>query len=231
MTVTTSTRTAPRETQLARLGLAAGIVGAGVFVVVDLVDALLRPDYSVLRHWVSHRALGDWGWVGVASLVVTALLLLVHGATTWTLPREARNPSAYSVALVVAGAALLVAALFRVDPSLGYPPGVAEPAATTFAGRVHGVAGPVFMLALAASALFSEPFLKRLGEPPEWARYSWAAALAVVALLVLTAVVAAADLSGAQWARWSGAAQRVACYVGLCWMAAVAARTMRSTAG
>lgn len=228
MTLTTSTGTALHDAPAARLGLGAGVVGAVGFVLVDLADALLRPGYSPLRHWVSHRALGDLGWIGTVSLLAAGALLLAHGAALFAAARRAASGRGYATALIVAAVALLVAAVFPMDPSLGYPPGAPQPDEPTLAGRVHDVAGPVFILALAAGAFLSPRFLRALGDPPRWARHGPAVGIAVALAFVLTAVLVSLDYAGVGWARWSGAAERLAVYLGLLWVASVASRARRA---
>lgn len=231
MTLTTSSRTALPDAPAARLGLGAGVVAAVGFVLVDFADALLRPGYSPLRHWVSHRALGDLGWIGTVSLLAAAALLLAHGASLFAAARRAESRSGYATALVVAAVALLVAAVFPMDPSLGYPPATPQPDAPTLAGRVHDVAGPVFVLAMAVSAFLSPRFLRALGDSPQWARFGPAAGIAIALAFVLTAVLVSLDYAGVAWARWSGAAERLAIYLGLLWVASVARWLSRAESG
>src|SRR5690606_279745 len=71
----TAVTTRPPATRTAPRALGCGIAAPAVLVVVDLVHALARPGYDPLRHWVSHLALGSFGWVGTATLLATALLL------------------------------------------------------------------------------------------------------------------------------------------------------------
>ncbi|HEY8341278.1 MAG TPA: DUF998 domain-containing protein [Egibacteraceae bacterium] len=221
----TAVTTRPPATRTAPRALGCGIAAPAVLVVVDLVHALARPGYDPLRHWVSHLALGSFGWVGTATLLATALLLGGYALGLRRACRALGAPRGYPLAVAVSALALLVAAVFPMDPSLGFPPG-AVPQATA-AGAVHDVAGPVFVLASAVAALLSRRVLAALGAPP-----TLRLGAPVVAALVAVAFVACAVLAGmAQSGVWpaapSGLLERVAIATGLGWGGVVAWRARR----
>jgi hypothetical membrane protein len=56
--------------------LACGAIAGPLFVLVFLLEGATRADYDPLRHPVSSLALGDYGWVQSANLVVAGLLTL-----------------------------------------------------------------------------------------------------------------------------------------------------------
>ncbi len=204
------------------IGLIGGIAAAVVFVAFDLIDASLRPGYSVLRHWVSHRALGEFGWIGTASLLATALLLLICAAALFAVARRSSRRSGYPSTVGLAGLALAIAALFPMDPSLGYPPGATASDAPTLSGSIHDVAGPVLILALATAAFLGRGFLRTLDIQAAWARHGWVVGVGIVAAFAVTSILVSLDYAQVLSGAWSGLCERIAIYLGLGWIAGIA---------
>lgn len=205
------------------LGLLAGSAAAILFVTLDIVDGLLRPDYSILRHWVSHRALGEFGWLGTTSLLATGLLVVANGVALISSGRKATGWSWYPHVILLAGTALLVAAIFPMDPSLGFPTQSVPPAAT-LSGSIHDIAGPVFMLSLAVGAFLSRRFVGQLRPDAPSLRYGWVVGTAIVVLFVLTSVLVSLDFANVLPSAWSGISERGTIYLGLTWNALVSWR-------
>jgi hypothetical protein len=202
----------------------AGVAALGLMAVVTTADGLTRPGYSTTRHWISHLSLGDRGWLGVCNLVACGLLLAAFGAG---LLREARSrPASRSGAwgaalLVLAGAALVAAGIFRIDPGLGYPSG--EPATRTTTGALHDLAaGVLFAGLIAASILLG----RAIGRP----RQGIAAAAVVTATFIACSVLAALDYAGTWPAAPSGLLERIALLVAIGWPVAAIFRPARSPA-
>lgn len=131
-----------------------GVIAGPVYVTVSLAQALTREGFDLARHPWSLLANGDLGWVQVTNLVVTGLMLIAAAvglrralapgsAATWT-PR-----------LIAAfGTSLLVAAVFRADPALGFPVGTPDgPAQVTTSGLLHFVAAGVGVICLAVACI------------------------------------------------------------------------------
>jgi hypothetical protein len=213
-----------------RRGLIAGVVVAPLFVVTDLVDGLLRPDYSLLRHWVSHRALGEYGWIATLSLAICALLLLGCAFSLFAERQRTTVKSAYPIVLFVAAVGLLVAALFPMDPSLGFPPGTDSTPTQSVSGAIHDVAGPVFILGLAVAAFLTRRFLARVTQGSLTTRLGWVAGAVIILSFVLTSVLVSLDYAGVLPGAWSGLFERIAIYIGLCWIARVCYRRLTWTA-
>ncbi|MEV2238844.1 DUF998 domain-containing protein [Micromonospora sp. NPDC049891] len=135
-----------------RTARAAAILAPAMLIGLDLADGATRPGYQLTRHWVSHLSLGDRGWLGTVKLVTVGLLVVASaiglrgqaraaGAT----PRRATWRS-----VMLAGLALMAAAVFPIDPGLNYPPGAA--AVQTWQGGLHDIAGLVVVAALSVTA-------------------------------------------------------------------------------
>jgi len=168
-----------------------------VFVGVTMVDALTRPGFDPVRHWISHQSLGERGWLGTAALAVTGVLLAFAAA------RESGWPRRF-VGLVAF--ALLGAAAFPIDPGLGWPPGV--PAARTWVGSIHDGFGLLLVVGLIGTCVTIARRTRRFALPV-------ATAAVVVLAFVGCGVLAALDFSGTWPEAPSGLLERVALYPGV----------------
>lgn len=203
------------------LGLVAGTVSAPLFILVDLLDGLTRPDYSVLRHWVSHRGLGDLGWIGAASLAAVATLLALDGLGLLLLRRRAHIRSLYPAMVTTAATALLFAGLFPMDPSLGYPPASVPPETPSPSGTIHDIAGPTFIVALALASTLTPRYLERVHHPARWSWLGRPVTGVILLAFAATTVLVSLDYAGVVPGAWSGFFERIAIYAGLAWNSAV----------
>ncbi|GAA4900980.1 uncharacterized protein DUF998 [Actinomycetospora succinea] len=149
---------ADRHAAVTRSLLGYGLVAGPFYVVVGLAQALTRDGFDLTRHELSLLAAGPWGWIQIANLVLTGLMVLAAAVgmahalrvlgsgpgTTW----GPRLVGAYGVGMVGAG-------VFVVDPGNGYPPGTPDgPATTVSIGSLgHLVFGGLGFLCLVAGAL------------------------------------------------------------------------------
>ena len=127
----------------------AGVVAASLFAVGVVIQDWTKPAFDPLRHMVSHLSLGPWGWVNVGLLLATGALVAAFGLSL----RRSGFPGGQVVPalVVVAGVALVAAAVFPIDPGLGYPPGVG--ATRTWRGSIHDAAGGLLFASLTAAAV------------------------------------------------------------------------------
>lgn len=198
------------------------------FVVGVLVEGATRPSYSAWRHAVSQLSLGP-GW----RLNVTMILLGAAGllglaiSLPRTLPKSDR-PRWTPRLVATAGVALMLLALFPVDPSLGYPPG--QPAVHTWHGLIHGIVGTVLFAALAAAPLTLARHLRGRTDWSSWRPYSLATGLGVAVAYAVTVVLASLDQAGVWTNAPAGLAQRIALIAGVGWCALLAGRLLETPA-
>ena len=153
MTVTTSTTgSGSTSTTTAPKLLAAAVLAAPVFTVAAVVQAATRDGYDITRHPVSMLALGDLGWVQTTSFVATGLLSVVGAAGARRVLRGGRGSTWGPVLLALIGVGLLVAAVFRMDASDGFPLGTPAGRLTTMSGHMilHNVGGSLSFFSMIA---------------------------------------------------------------------------------
>jgi hypothetical protein len=123
-----------------------------------------------------------------------------------------------------AGAGLIASAAFRTDPVGGYPPGTPDtPARFSRAGTAHNLAAvPVFFGLPAAAACYGLAS-RRSGQPPRFAAYCAATA---VAMPVTAALAGAGYGRSSSLGGYGGLLQRASIITGFAWLTAVSARAL-----
>lgn len=203
-------------TTLLACGIAAGVLVPALI----LIDGATRPGYSVWHHGASQLGTGERGWLQTVNFAIGGLLLLAFAAGLRRALRTGRAATWGPVLIAVCGLALAVAGIVPTDPALGYPPG--QPEAVTTAGRVHGLAGLMLFIGLAAA-----PFVlaRSLRDGSRWWEvYSrWSGALVIV--FAITAGLAfRLDVQGVLRPAPAGLLEHAALLVGFAWVIAFGAR-------
>lgn len=143
------------EGQVTRSLLGYGIVAGPFYVVVSLTQAAVRDGFDLTRHAWSLLANGTGGWVQMANLILTGVMV---GAAAIGLRRALRGGAGHRWApwlLAIYGVSLVGAGIFRADPMAGFPAGTPDgpPVAATVQGMLHVVFGGIGFLALVAATL------------------------------------------------------------------------------
>lgn len=135
---------------LTRLALMSGVVAGPVYVGVSSIEVATTPGFDPTKHAWSQLALSDWGWIHMANLILTGVLMI--GFATGL---SSALPSARSTSILVAafGASFVVAGVCRVDPGNGFPPGSPDATAVSASGLVHFIAGAVGFLAITVALI------------------------------------------------------------------------------
>jgi hypothetical membrane protein len=200
--------------------LACGIIGPVLFVVVFLIEGAVRPDYDPLRHQVSLLSLGSRGSIQIASFLASGALIVAFAFGLRRVLAPGRAALGGPLGIAFAGIGLIVAGLFSVQPSFGYPPGAPVGIADPNAGSYVHLAGALmfFIGLIVAALLFAVRY--RAAARTGWAWYS-----AVSGVLVLLFFMASAGGPGGQpfVPAYAGLLQRISLVVGLGWVAALAA--------
>jgi hypothetical membrane protein len=128
-----------------------GIIAGPFYVAVSLAQATTRAGFDLRRHAWSQLAIGDWGWVQAANLVLTGAMSLVLAVALRRTLAGGRGGRAVPVLVGVFGTGVLLAGLVTADPAAGFPVGVPTPAAPTLHGTLHLATSGLGFLALAAA--------------------------------------------------------------------------------
>lgn len=128
-----------------------GVVAGPLYVVVSVTQALTRDGFDLARHQWSLLANGELGWVQTANLIAAGLMVITFALGL----RRALHPGAAatwaSLLIMVFGASMVAAGIFRADPALGFPPGAPEVGQMTTAGLLHFTVAGVGFLAVAGA--------------------------------------------------------------------------------
>jgi hypothetical membrane protein len=97
---------------------AAGIAGPLIFVLVAVVQSLLRSDHSLVALPISALAVGPSGWVQNVNFVISGVLFLAYPIGLHLEVRQKRWGVAGPTLLVLSGAGVVLAGVFpAVDAS------------------------------------------------------------------------------------------------------------------
>ncbi|WP_219729032.1 DUF998 domain-containing protein [Brevibacterium sediminis] len=177
-----------------------GVVAGPFYIALGLILALTRDGFDLTRHSLSLLSLGEGGWLQILNFALTGIMVIVAG---WGLLRAPTDRSrGTGIAVIIAGAALVLAGVFRPDPVADFPPG-AEATATT-GGILHLVMGAAQFIGLTVAALILAGTFARRGERGR------AALSRILGVVVVVAFLAGAALSASPIG------------VGLLWLAVVA---------
>jgi hypothetical protein len=217
--------TADRPTRTTRYLLTGGLA-APLFVVVALIEGALRPGYVWQDRFVSELSLGERGWIQIANFLVTGVCLLGFALGLRRTMPTGRGSRTAPVLAGVCGAGLLVAGVFSMDPSAGYPVGSTVPAHPTVHGQIHGYAPFVVFLSLAAlTFVLARRFAAEPGRRA-WMWYSIATGVLVPATFMASA--ATYDFT-TQTGHYQGLWQRISLVIGFCWFGLLALRLVRTS--
>ena len=103
--------------------LAAGVIAGPLYILVGVVQILIRPGFDIRRHELSLMSNGDLGWIQIANFVVTGLLVIACAIGMRLVLRGSRGGTWGPLLVAVYGAGLIAAGAFVADPMNGFPPG------------------------------------------------------------------------------------------------------------
>ncbi len=173
-TLGVTTPVAKANSGATRALLACGVAAGPIYVVLALIQMLIREGFDMRRHALSLMSNGDLGWIQIANFTVTGVLVFACAigmrralypgrACTWGPPL-----------LMLYGLGLIGAGIFVADPVPGFPPGTPEEATKISGhGLMHFVSGAFGFLGLIAACFV---FARRFAglHQPGWALFSLA---------------------------------------------------------
>jgi hypothetical membrane protein len=146
---------------MSRRLLILGASAGPLYVVLGLVQALLREGFDPRRHALSILANGELGWIQVANFLVSGALV-VAGAVGARRALRGQDAGLWGpILLGLYGVGMLGAGIFRADPAQGFPPDAEISNELTRSGLLHFVFGAIAFYALiAACFVFARRFLR-----------------------------------------------------------------------
>jgi len=185
-------RSSEADARLTSVLLGCGIAAGPTYIIVALLQVLMREGFDVRRHALSLLANGELGWIQMANLLVSGALVLAGAVGARRLLGGNRGARWGPILLAGYGLGLMGAGIFVPDPAQGFPPGaVIESSAMSRSGLLHFVFGGIgFYALIAACVVFARRFasLQRRG----WAAYS---AFTALAFFITFAAVASGSKS------------------------------------
>jgi hypothetical protein len=219
---------------LTRTLLACGVVAGPLYIVVGVIQILIRPGFDIRRHELSLMSNGDLGWIQIGNLVLTGLLSIACAVGMRRVVNRGRAGTWGPLLIGVYGLGLIGAGAFIADPMNGFPPGTPAGTATAISwhGLLHFVAGAIGFLALIAACLVFARRFAALGQRG-WAAYS--AATGVFFLAAFFGIAAGPHQAGVHFgfidAVFVNLAFTIAVVLGWAWISAMAARLMTELPG
>jgi hypothetical membrane protein len=183
-----------QTTKQTRALLICGLIAGPFYIVVGLIQAFTRPGFDITRHDLSLLANGDLGWIQIANLVVTGLLIVAFAFGVRQALHAGPGRTWGPILLGVYGLGLIGAGFFTADPAFGFPVGTAANAHTiSLHGLLHIITAAIGFLALiAACFVLASRFASQ--RQRGWAVYSVA-----TGVIFFAAFVGVATGSGQSW--------------------------------
>lgn len=166
--------------------LTAGIIAGPFFILSSVVHGLLRDGFDMIRHPASLLSLGEWGWVQIATFVITGILYIALGVGLRSILKTGIGSRIVSPLVIVLGLAMIAGGVFTADPGLGFPPGTAAgvPATMSWHAMLHGFA-PIFgFLALVIALIILG---RRFGKEGE-KTWMWVTVIVAITTFVLSSL-------------------------------------------
>jgi Protein of unknown function (DUF998) len=210
-----------RSAAVTRSLLGYGVLAGPFYLVVGLAQAVTRDGFELTRHDLSLLANGPYGWIQIANLILTGLMVIAAAVGVRRAMRPGPAASWGPGLLAGFGVGLVGAGVFVADPMYGFPPGTPDgpPATVSTAGLLHvATAAAGFACLVAACFVLAHRFAQR--GRTGWAWYSRATGLVFLAGFV---GVATGSSSPAVLGFW------VAVVVAWAWLAALCVHLYRAT--
>lgn len=210
----TTRRDCSPAARVTRSLLGYGVIAGPCYVVVSIAQGLAHEGFDLTRHDWSLLAAGPQGWIQMANLVITGLIVIACAVgvarclDSWWAPRL----------LALYGAGLAAAGVLVADPWAGYPVGAPETTQLSWHGIGHMAAAWVGFVGLIAATVVVARHLAAAGRR----RAAWASR--TVGACFVVGICGVATGSSAQVVTLGFTAAVVAVWA---WLAALAVHLYR----
>ncbi len=166
--------------------LACGAAVGPLFLVVAVVQMLLRDGFDLSRHALSLLSNGPGGWIQIGNFCLAGVLVIATASGMRRVLTPGPGATWGPRLLAAHGAGLIAAGVFPADPSTGFPAGApaGAPESLSWHGIAHAVAFGVAQLSvLAACFVLARAFAAH--RMRRWARYTLGTGLVVPVILLV----------------------------------------------
>ena len=156
-----------------RLLLLAGIVAGPFYILVGLLQILIRPGFDLRRHALSLMSNGPLGWIQIGNFIVTGGLVIACAVGLRRALFPGKGARWGPLLLGIYGLGLIGAGLFVADPMDGFPVGTppGPPVSLSWHGPYHFMSGGIGFFALIAACIVFARRFASLGQQ-RWAAFS-----------------------------------------------------------
>lgn len=140
-----------------------GVVVGPFYLIVGLVQALVRDGFDLSRHQLSLLMLGDFGWVQTTNLILSGCMAAAAAVGFARAMKPSKKAIWAGGLIAVYAFGLIASAIFSPDPMEGFPDG-STTTEMTGTGMVHLAAGAIGFLALASAALVVASWFEGRGD-------------------------------------------------------------------
>lgn len=140
--------------------LICGAIAGPLYVLVGIIQILIRPGFDIRKHALSLMSNGELGWIQVSNFLVTGLLVVAFAVGLRITLAGTKAGRFGPVLIAIYGIGMIGAGVFSADPALGFPPGTPEDErGISASGLLHFVFGGIgFYALIAACFVFANRF-------------------------------------------------------------------------
>ena len=180
----TTTDCPPLSERITKSLLGYGVIAGPFYVMVAVVQVLIRDGFDPTRHAVSQLANGHFGWIQIVNFLITGAMVIAGAVGVGRALPPGRLARWSAFTLGGYGVGLLAAGVLRADPSDGFPPGTPPGMGEiTWHGMGHFIAAAIGFTCLVAAGFVTAAAFSRAGSRG-WGRLSRVVAVAFAASFV-----------------------------------------------
>jgi hypothetical membrane protein len=162
----------PLPTRITKSLLGYGVIAGPVYVLAVGLQMATRDGFDPTRHAASQLANGDLGWIQIATFVITGAMTIAAAVGVRRALGAGRLSAWASALLGGYGVGLVIAGVFRADPSDGFPPGTPPGMGeVSWHGLTHLAVATLGFACLVAACFVLGTWFARAGQP-SWAWFS-----------------------------------------------------------
>lgn len=166
------TTTKQKDSSLTKALLTCAVVAGPIYILVGLLEGMLRPGFNFTKHDLSTLANGDLGWIHMTMLMLTGALVIAGAVGVRRVLRSNRGGTWAPLLLGLYGLGLIGAGIFSADPAYGFPIGTpADYHAVSSHGLMHLISGSIGFLGLIAACFVMARRFKQTKESG-WQNFS-----------------------------------------------------------